>query len=58
MKISNIRVKEYVERIEVPCPNCGYINYYNVHASAKFEAVRPCHNCPAILIFEVENVAD
>ena len=54
MKVSNIRIRDMGERIEVECPACKRINFYTVMGSRKFECIRPCHFCGAILIFDCE----
>ena len=58
MKISNIRIKDMGERITVECPNCHKCNYYSVMGGLKFECIRPCHHCEAILIFDCEEGAN
>ena len=54
MKISNIRIKDMAERICVECPACHKLNHYSVMGSLRFECIRPCHSCEAILIFTCE----
>lgn len=56
IKISNIRIDHIVDRVNVECPNCGKVNQYSVARKGKFEAIRPCHNCEAVLIFYCEEV--
>jgi len=56
IKISDIRIKDMGVTLEVKCPNCLYKNTYFALPSPKFECVRPCHKCEAILIFDCEEV--
>ena len=56
IKVSNIRIDHIIERVNVECPNCGKVNQYSISGKGKFEAMRPCHNCEAILIFDCEEV--
>ena len=56
IEISNIRVRGHSEKIAVICPECSYKNSYFVQPQSKFEAVRTCKGCGAILIFTCEEV--
>ncbi len=54
LKVINITIHAVGERVNVICPNCSYINNYAVMPSPKFEAIRPCLKCEAIIKFECE----
>ena len=54
MKISNIRVKDHTEKIVVECPDCCNLNNYFIRQGGKFEAIRTCYECGAVLEFTCE----
>ena len=58
MDISNIRVTGHTEKISVECPDCAHKNTYFVHPACKFEAIRHCFNCGAVMIFLCEEEAN
>ena len=58
IKITNIKVTGHTTPIVIVCPECSNLNHYLVHPQSKFQAVRPCIGCGAILEFTCEEIKD
>ena len=58
LKVKNIKVTGHAEKVLAVCPACSCWNYYFFHPTSKFQAIRLCKDCGAVLELSVEEVKD